>query len=430
MPNYKLPEGWRWSTLSEFADVINGVNYDGNEECKSGIRILRGGNIQSKNILIKDDDVFLPRKYKCDENTVRVGDTIMVASTGSVEVLGKAAGCLEDLGETQIGAFLRLIRPKNVAHAPFITALLTSDYFSRYIKASAANGTGINNIRNGYLLDFPIPVPEDGELNRISGVLSSIDSKIALNRRINQKLEETARRLYDYWFLQFDFPAPAGSLTADGQPIPEGAPYCSSGGAMSHNATLNRLIPQGWSNGELQDIANITMGQSPDGSTYNEEGNGTIFYQGCTDFGMRFPSVRMFTTAPTRFAKKGDVLMSVRAPVGTLNIANSDCCIGRGLAALNSKIGSVTHLYQVLADLKAAFDARNSVGTTFGSITKDDLFALAVVVPQKEIVEEFEKICAPIFDEQMKLGEEVVRLTALRDRLLPLLMNGQITISE
>lgn len=261
-------------------------------------------------------------------------------------------------------------------------------------------------------------------------VLTNIDAKIALNQRMNQKLEQTARRLYDYWFLQFDFPSPAGCVNANGQPIPEGAPYRTSGGAMSHNATLKRDIPVCWKNGELHDIANITMGQSPDGSSYNEEGNGTIFYQGCSDFGMRFPSVRMFTIAPSRFAKKGDVLMSVRAPVGTLNIANTDCCIGRGLAALNSKIGSVTHLYQVLADLKAAFDARNSVGTTFGSITKDDLFALTVVVPKEDVIKEFEKICAPIFDEQMKLGEEVVRLTALRDRLIPLLLNGQVTIEN
>ena len=144
-----------------------------------------------------------------------------------------------------------------------------------------------------------------------------------------------AKQLYDYWFVQFDFPNE------------EGKPYKSSGGNMVWNEKLKRNIPIGWNNGTLIDIANITMGQSPDGTSYNEIGEGVLFYQGSTDFGMRFPSVRQYTTAPSRFAKKGDILMSVRAPVGAVNIANNDCCIGRGLSALNSKIGSTTHLYYI-----------------------------------------------------------------------------------
>lgn len=131
-----------------------------------------------------------------------------------------------------------------------------------------------------------------------------------------------AKQLYDYWFVQFDF------LDENGKP------YKSSGGKMVWNEKLKRDIPEGWNNGTLIDIANITMGQSPDGTSYNEIGEGMLFYQGSTDFGMRFPSVRQYTTAPSRFAKKGDILMSVRAPVGAVNIANNDCCIGRGLSAL------------------------------------------------------------------------------------------------
>lgn len=119
---------------------------------------------------------------------------------------------------------------------------------------------------------------------------------------LNHYLEAMAKQLYDYWFVQFDFPDENGK------------PYKSSGGKMV------------WNDGCFSDIANITMGQSPDGSSYNEEGNGVIFYQGSTDFGIRFPSVRMYTTAPTRFAKCGDILMSGRAPIGAVNIANADCC--------------------------------------------------------------------------------------------------------
>lgn len=253
---------------------------------------------------------------------------------------------------------------------------------------------------------------------RIAAILSKIDRKIELNRAINQNLEAMAKQLYDYWFVQFDFP--------NG----EGKPYKSSGGKMVWNEKLKREIPQGWNNGMLIDIANITMGQSPDGSSYNEVGEGMLFYQGSTDFGMRFPSVRQYTTAPSRYAKRGDILMSVRAPVGSINIANNDCCIGRGLSAINSKLGSTTHLYYILNDLRIAFEQRNAAGTTFGSITKEDLYSLPIIIPSHEVIRAFDKICSPMFDRQMILGEEIDNLIKQRDGLLPLLMNGQVSVNS
>ena len=172
------------------------------------------------------------------------------------------------------------------------------------------------------------------------------------------------------------------------------------------------------------------MGQSPEGSSYNEDGIGTIFYQGSTDFGIRFPNVRMYTTKPTRFAKIGDILMSVRAPVGAMNIANSDCCIGRGLSAMNSKIGSITHLYYTMDYFRHTFENKNAVGTTFGSITKDELYNLPVVIPSKEVISAFNVKTIYIFNQQLSTSKEIQELTALRDSLLPLLMNGQVTLNS
>ena len=154
-----------------------------------------------------------------------------------------------------------------------------------------------------------------------------------------------------------------------------------------------------------------------------------IFYQGSTDFGLRFPDIRQYTTSPSRYAKKGNILMSVRAPVGTLNIANNDCCIGRGLSALSSKLGSITHLYYTMNDFRLKFEGMNSAGTTFGLITKDELYNLPVIVPHKLILSEFEKACDPIFGKQMVIGKEINILTKQRDELLPLLMNGQATVN-
>ncbi len=293
-------------------------------------------------------------------------------------------------------------------------------YLYRYLNLldlkNLDSGTALPSMTFDSYYQIKVNLPDIETQNKIAKALYSLDQKISLNTRMNAELEAMAKQLYDYWFVQYDFPDENGK------------PYKSSGGKMVWNEKLKREIPEEWEDATLSEIANITMGQSPDGSTYNEDGNGMIFYQGSTDFGIRFPSVRMYTTSPTRFASKGDILMSVRAPVGDTNIANTDCCIGRGLSALNSKIGSTTHLYHILGDLKAKFDQLNAAGTTFGAITKDELFSLPVVKPSSDILQNYEDICFPLFEKQMKIGHEINHFTHLRDSLLPMLMNGQVTI--
>lgn len=291
-------------------------------------------------------------------------------------------------------------------------------YLSRLDLSYLDSGTGVPSMTFDSYYNIKVILPELSTQNSVARILYSINQKIACNRAINHYLEAMAKQLYDYWFVQFDFPDENGK------------PYKSSGGKMVWNEKLKREIPEGWSGGCFSDIANITMGQSPDGSSYNEVGNGVIFYQGSTDFGIRFPSVRMYTIAPTRFAKRGDILMSVRAPVGAVNIANADCCIGRGLSAINAKIGTITYIYFVIHYLKVRFDNLNSAGTTFGSITKDELHGLPVVVPSDDVLKLFESASKPIFDMQMNIGQEIEGLTLQHDELLPLLMNGQVSIKQ
>ncbi len=286
------------------------------------------------------------------------------------------------------------------------------DYFF-----NVATGSTIKNLSLKSIQDFEVPVPKTNEWNFIVSVLSALDLKIELNNQINAELEKMAKTIYDYWFVQFDFPNENGK------------PYKSSGGKMVWNEELKREIPEGWEVCDLKDIANITMGQSPPGESYNEIGDGMIFFQGCTDFGNRFPTVRKFTTEPTRFAKKGDILLSVRAPVGTLNISKEDCCIGRGLAALNSKDNCIAYLFGVMVNLKQIFNRRNVDGTTFGSITKDDLFSLKVIKPKKSILEQYHSIINPAFEKQNKLEHENQKLSELRDWILPMLMNGQVKVN-
>ena len=279
-------------------------------------------------------------------------------------------------------------------------------------------GSTIKHLTGAGLKQVGFAFPSFDEQQKIASVLSALDSKIELNNRINTELEAMAKTLYDYWFVQFDFPDK------------DGKPYKTSGGKMVWDEDLKRAIPDGWEVGQLKDISNIIMGQSPPGETYNNEARGMIFFQGCTDFGNRFPIVRQFTTQPTRYAKEGDILLSVRAPVGTLNIAKENCCIGRGLAALNSKDNCIAYLFGVMINLKQIFDRRNTDGTTFGSITKDDLFSLTVVKPDKETLSKYHEIINPAFEKQNKIELENQTLAELRDWLLPMLMNGQVQVKS
>lgn len=295
-------------------------------------------------------------------------------------------------------------------------SLFRDDFFEYMMKGS--KGTKMPRGDKNQILYFHIPDFSKTTQQKIAKVLSDLDAKIELNNKINSELEAMAKTLYDYWFVQFDFPDANGK------------PYKTSGGKMVWNEELKREIPEGWEVLGLSDIANITMGQSPPGESYNEEGNGTVFYQGCTDFGNRFPTIRKYTTSPTRFANQGDILLSVRAPVGTMNIAKEDCCIGRGLASLNSKNNCISYLFGVMVNLKQIFDRRNVDGTTFGSITKDDLFSLKVIKPSKEVLLQFDKIVNPCFEKQNKLEQENIELASLRDWLLPMLMNGQVSVGE
>ena len=358
------------------------------------------------------------KQTEIDKCSIGKGMVAITKDSETRDDIGIATYIADDFEDVLLGYHCALITPNPaIVDGKYLNAFMHTRYIQKYFENNASGSGQRYTLSNDTISNIPVLLPSIEEQHTIGKLLADLDRKIELNKQINDNLEAMAKQLYDYWFVQFDFPNE------------EGKPYRTSNGAMVWNEKLKREIPQGWDNGVLSDVANITMGQSPDGSSYNENGEGVIFYQGSTDFGLRFPKIRQYTTAPSRYANKGDILMSVRAPVGALNIANNNCCIGRGLSALSSKIGSMTHLYYLMNDFRLKFERMNSAGTTFGSITKDELLNLPVVIPIKSIISGFEKVCDPIFDKQMVIGEEINALTRLRDELLPLLMNGQASVN-
>ena len=199
-----------------------------------------------------------------------------------------------------------------------------------------------------------LPVPDIEKQRKIVKAYKTITDRIDLKQKINDNLEAQAFAIYK-------------------------------------NITFNCEATA-----ELSDIALITMGTSPEGDSFNTEGKGDVFYQGRTDFGFRFPSIRLYTTEGKRYAKAGDVLMSVRAPVGDVNIAKEDCAIGRGLASIRPKDGCYSFLYYTLQELNFELKKFNDEGTVFGSITRDDLFSLKIVPLNNEKRKEFEAVVSPI----------------------------------
>ena len=183
-----ITDNWNWKKLGDIADIIGGVSYNPDDITPQGdIRIIRGGNIQNGIIQLKEDDIHLPISYANQDNQVYKYDTVIVSSTGSIDALAKAATCFEEIPHTQIGAFLRIIRPKEKKYAMLISAWCTSQYFHEYL-INCAKGTNINNIRTEFLTNFELLVPPDNELLSMSKLYINIEKKLLLNRHINENL--------------------------------------------------------------------------------------------------------------------------------------------------------------------------------------------------------------------------------------------------
>jgi len=163
-----IPVGWQLTKMGDLVDIISGTSYQKTDIVitGNGIRILRGGNIQNGGIFLCDDDVFINASLTNDSNTIHKGDIAIVASTGSSELIGKAAIATRDYPRTQIGAFLRIARPKSILISEYLGVIFQSDYYKSHIKKTA-KGTNINNIKTSYLTDFIIPIPPREEQGRI-----------------------------------------------------------------------------------------------------------------------------------------------------------------------------------------------------------------------------------------------------------------------
>ena len=391
---------WKKYKLKDVCTILgDGLHGTPIYDDKGEFFFINGNNLKDGRISIKNDTKRVPyseaNKYKKPLNN----RTILVSINGTI---GNVAKYRDE--KCILGKSACFFNVKENVDLNFIYYVVANQQFKNTI-TQLATGTTIKNVSLETMRNYTFRIPPLSIQKQIGKILSSLDDKIELNRRINDNLEQQAQALFKSWFVNFE-PFKNGQFV---------------------DSELGK-IPKGWKVGYLSEIADIIMGQSPNGSTYNENGEGIIFYQGRAEFGTRFPSIRLFTTNPTRIAPANSILISVRAPVGDINITHKECCIGRGLASAVSRTNKSAFLLYTLFSLKSDLDRFNAEGTVFGSINRKTLESLKILIPTNDIISKFEAIVASMDQQILTLHLESENLKILRDTLLPKLMSGERSV--
>lgn len=260
---------------------------------------------------------------------------------------------------------------------------------------------------------------------KIGNLLYTIDKKIALNKQINARLEQMAKTLYDYWFVQFDFPDT------------DGKPYKSSGGEMVFDETLKREIPKGWKSGNILNIANLLGGGTPSKSS-PKYWNGNIPFFTPTDCDN---SIFILDTADritdaglcnssTRLFKKHSIFITARGSVGRSSINAVPMAMNQSCYAFQAKENvSYTFLFFLIRELIMILEVK-ATGSVFNSIVSSDIETTNLVISNKDLIMKFGEYCEPLFNQIETNLKQNHQLTQLRDFLLPMLMNGQISVAE
>ncbi len=369
---------WQNGILSDIAEIEMGQSPSG-EYCSNdiiGLPLLNGPTEFTINSPI-------PVQYTSDaKRQSREGDLLFC-------VRGSTTGKMNWSDQVYaIGRGIAAIRHKRGQNLNrFIKAII--EYNLEELLAGATGST-FPNVSGQDLKNIQIEIPSPQEQESIAEVLSCLDDKIDLLHRNNKTLEQLAETLFRQWFVE-----------------------------QAEESTVSEEF-------------NVTMGQSPPGDSYNENGNGIIFYQGRTDFSFRLPIPRVYTTQPKRFASRLDTLLSVRAPVGDINLAIDKCCIGRGVAAVNHRNKNIHYSYtfNCCKHLRESLDIHEDTGTIFGSINKDDLLAMKCIQLRVDKIDLYNNQIGVLDDKILGNCLQIQKLESLRDTLLPKLMSGAVRITN
>ena len=410
---------WETTTIGALGQVFDGPHATP-KTISEGPIFLGIGALQDGRINLGETRHVTPHDFEKWTRRVRphAGDFVFSYETR----LGEAAIIPEGM-ECCLGRRMGLVRvDQNKILPRFFLYKYISPEFQEFLRSRTVHGATVDRILLTEFPEFPFPCPPLDDQQAIVSLLGALDDKIELNQRMNDTLEATARAIFRDWFVDI------GPTRAK---VEGRAPYLALElWDLFPDRVDDENVPAGWRVGTVGDFFRLTMGQSPPGCTYNESGKGMPFFQGRTDFGLRYPENRKYCTRPTRIAELDDTLVSVRAPVGELNMAWEKCCVGRGVASLRHKSGSRSYTYYSAWGIQRELKAYEHTGTVFGSINKKQFRALSVVEPAREMISAYETLIWP-FDQRIRMNVSESRaLAQTRDFLLPRLMSGEIRLRE
>lgn len=361
----------------------------------------------------------------------------MVAITKDSETrddIGVATYIADDFDDVVLGYHCALIIPKEDIpeeeriYGKYLNALLHTKYAQKYFYNNATGSGQRYTLSKESIEDMPVFLPSFKEQERIGDYLSNIDKKIEVNNHINSELEAMVKQIFDYWFVQFDFPNE------------DGKPYKSSGGKMVWNDTLKREIPDGWCDVPISELAEIENGATP--STLDENNyNGDISWITPKDLsdkntkfiskGERSITQQGFDSCSTTLLHRGTILMSSRAPIGLMAIASNDVCTNQGFKSIvPQNMNDRYYLYYYILMYMAYIKLMGN-GTTFREVSKEDMLIFPILkVNNDDIYKKWISYAESIFDKQESVERENESLKNLRDYNLPLLLNGQYTIKD
>ena len=294
--------------------------------------------------------------------------------------------------------------PKNGNITKFLFYLLKHPALRDILENSMSGPSERQRVQRSALKNLIIPLPSPEEQSRIATVLSWFDDLIENKKKQNEILEKTAMAIFKSWFVDFE-------------PFKDNEFVDSDLGK----------IPKGWEVKRLDDLCKIIMGQSPPSKYYNEKGSGLLFIQGKGQMGKYTPNTNIYCSKILKLAKPKDILITVRAPVGELNIADGEYIIGRGIASLRSNNWVFIYLYLLTNN---GFLKAQQRGTTFEAITKEELENFPVVIPPQSLLEKFNSLVEPLFQKIILNQKQIMVLKKVRDALLPLLVFGKLRVEE
>ncbi len=445
---------WPIVQLNEIVEITSSKRVKRVDYVEDGVPFFRSkevierskGNDISTKLFIKEDHF---QKIEEKFGAPLVGD-ILLTSVGTLgvpyQVQTRDRFYFKDGNLTWFRNFSERVNPKFLFY--WLTSPIAKRKFDEITIGSTQKALTIVALKSLDLQLPPINI-QDG----IVKILDALNETLTNNRQTNQTLEHIAQAIFKSWFVDFE-PTRAKIAAKQTSQDPERAAMAAiSGKALDELDQLNPKqleqlqataalfpdafvdselgeIPEGWDASTLGEHFNVVMGQSPTGDTYNEDGQGMLFFQGRRDFGFRYPMPRVYTTKPKRLAKAGDTLISVRAPVGDRNMAAQECCLGRGVASIRHKSEARSFTYAFIGHIEKNLSDSGSDGTVFNSINKNELGAVGFVAPRSNLLNFFEDKIKSI-DQHIEVNSIEIRvLKKLRDTLLPKLLSGKFAIQS